>query len=143
MKCRIEIGNFSGESQLSVYQDFHAAVFSKNITAMLVASTRKNVASATASRILAYKSNFIQALLTMRDSIVVFLRGSGKAILKNHFRSLGNHRQSGRTSEIREGISLNHKRAQRKCCLNYKPIKLMTLNCIDKVEEQQFEAFYL
>jgi hypothetical protein len=98
MKCRIEVGNFSGKSQLSVYQDFHAAVFLKNIPAMLVASTRKNVASATASRILAYKSNFIQAL--------------------------------------------NHKRAQRKCCLNYKPIKL-TLNCIDKVEEQQFEAFYL
>jgi hypothetical protein len=60
MKCRIEVENFSGKSPLSVYQDFHAAVFSKNITAMLVASTRENVASATASRILACKKMLLK-----------------------------------------------------------------------------------
>lgn len=50
MKCRIEVENFSGKSPLSVYQDFHAAVFSKNITAMLVASAKERVATATVSR---------------------------------------------------------------------------------------------
>ena len=30
MKCRVEIENWSGKSVLSVYQDFHAEVFSKN-----------------------------------------------------------------------------------------------------------------
>jgi hypothetical protein len=55
-------------------------VFSKTITAMLVASTREKVALATASRIFVYKSNFTQALSTMRDIIVVLLKGSRKAI---------------------------------------------------------------
>lgn len=73
MKCRIEVENISGKNPLSVYQDFHAAVFSKSITAMLVASTREKVASATASRILVYKSNFTQVLSTMRDTIVVLI----------------------------------------------------------------------
>jgi hypothetical protein len=35
MKRRIEVENFSGKSVLSVYQDFHAKVFSKNLTAVL------------------------------------------------------------------------------------------------------------
>jgi len=37
--CRIEVENFSGNSPLSVYQDVHAAVLSKSITAMLVADS--------------------------------------------------------------------------------------------------------
>ena len=82
MKCRVEVENFSGKSPLSVYQDFHAAVFSKNITAMLVASTKERVATATDSRTLVYKINFTQALSTMRDAIVVLLQGSLETILK-------------------------------------------------------------
>ena len=35
MKCQIELENFSGQSELSVYQDFHARIFLKNITSML------------------------------------------------------------------------------------------------------------
>jgi hypothetical protein len=35
MKTRIEVGNFSGKSALSVYQDFHAKVFAKNLTSVL------------------------------------------------------------------------------------------------------------
>jgi hypothetical protein len=122
MKCRIEVENFSAKSPLTVYQDFHAAVFSKNITAMLVASTRENVASATTSRILAYKSNFTQALSTMRDTIVVLLRGSRKAILKIISDLLETIAKA--VEPVRPGRKYprNHKRAQRKCCLNYKPI---------------------
>ncbi|MGD9950353.1 MAG: transposase [Desulfobulbus sp.] len=41
VKCRIEVEKFSGKSPLSVYQDFHAAVLSKNITAILVASAKE------------------------------------------------------------------------------------------------------
>jgi len=35
MKCRIEVENFSGKSVLAVYQDFHAKVFTMNLTAIL------------------------------------------------------------------------------------------------------------
>jgi Transposase DDE domain len=122
MKCRIEVENFSGKSPLSVYQDFHAAVLSKNITAMMVASTREKVASATASRVLVYKSNFTQALSTMRDTIVVLLKGSHKTILKIISDLLETITKS--VEPVRPGRKYprNHKRAQRKCCLNYKPI---------------------
>ncbi len=122
MKCRIEVENFSGKSPLTIYQDFHAAVFSKNITAMLVASAREKVASTTASRIIVYKSNFTQALSTMRDTIVVLLKGSGKAILKIISDLLETIAKA--VEPVRPGRKYprNHKRAQRKCCLNYKPI---------------------
>jgi hypothetical protein len=122
MKCRIEVENFSGKSPLSVYQDFHAAVLSKNITAMLIASTREKMASATASRILDYKSNFTQALSTMRDTIVVLLNGSRKTILKIISDLLETIAKA--VEPVRPGRKYprNHKRAQRKCCLNYKPI---------------------
>ena len=121
MKCRIEVENFSGKSPLSVYQDFHAAVFSKNITAILVASARERVAKATASRTFAYKSNFTQALSTMRDTIVVLLQGSRKTILKIISDLLETIAKA--VEPVRPGRKYprNHKRAQRKCCLNYKP----------------------
>jgi hypothetical protein len=45
MKCRIEIENFTGKSVLSVYQDFHARIFSKNLTAMLAFPARVSAAT--------------------------------------------------------------------------------------------------
>ncbi len=122
MKCRIEVENFSGKSPLSVYQDFHAAELSKNITAILVTSARKKVASATAPRTILYKSNFTQALSTMRDTIVVLLQGSRKTILKIISDLLETIAKA--VEPVRPGrkFTRNHKRAQRKCCLNYKPI---------------------
>jgi len=122
MKCRIEVENFSGKSPLSVYQDFHAAVFSKNITAILVASAQERVAESTVSRMFVYKSNFTQALSTMRDTIVVLLQGSQKTILKIISDLLETIAKA--VEPVRPGRKYprNHKRAQRKCCLNYKPI---------------------
>ncbi len=122
MKCRIEVENFSGKSPLSVYQDFHAAVLSKNITAILVASAKERVLKATASRTLIYKSNFTQALSTMRDTIVVLLRGSRKTILKIISDLLETIAKA--IEPVRPGRKYprNHKKARRKHCLNYKPI---------------------
>ena len=122
MKCRIEVENFSGKSPLSVYQDFHAAVFSKNITAMLIASAREKVAKATASRSHVYKSNFTQALSTMRDAIVVLLQGSRKTIFKIVSDLLETIAKA--VEPVRPGRKYprNHKRAQRKYYLTYKPI---------------------
>ena len=122
MKCRIEVENFSGKSPLSVYQDFHAAVFSKNITAMLVASTKERVATATDSRTLDYKINFTQALSTMRDAIVVLLQGSLETIRKIISDLMETIAKAVEPVRIGRKFPRNHKRAQRKCCLNYKPI---------------------
>jgi hypothetical protein len=122
MKCRIEVENFSGKSSLSVYQDFHAAVFSKNITSILVASARERVEKAAASRVIDYKSNFTQALSTMRDTIVVLFQGTRKTILRIISDLLETIARA--VEPVRPGRKYprNHKRAQRKFCLNYKPI---------------------
>ena len=74
MKCRIELENFSGQTELSVYQDFHSKVFSKNITSMIAFAARDRVEEATVNRENRYKINFTQALSTMRDTIVVILQ---------------------------------------------------------------------
>ena len=43
VKCRLEVENFSGQSVLTVYQDFHAKVFTKNLTAILAHPAQKVV----------------------------------------------------------------------------------------------------
>jgi hypothetical protein len=58
MKCRIEIENFTGQSELSVYQDFHACVLSHNITAMLANVAQDGMEQTTDHRRLPYKINF-------------------------------------------------------------------------------------
>ncbi|MEW6260540.1 MAG: hypothetical protein AB1547_11640 [Thermodesulfobacteriota bacterium] len=70
MKCRIEIENFTGKSVLSVYQDFHARVFSKNITAMLAFPARLSIEQENDKRY-PYQINFTQAISKMKDTIVL------------------------------------------------------------------------
>ena len=67
MKHWIEIENFSGKSVLSVYQDFHAKVFSKNLTSALTYPAQSEVDKATESRIYRYKTNFAQLLSKVKD----------------------------------------------------------------------------
>ena len=43
LKYRLQIENFSGKSIHSVYQDFHAKVFSKNLTAVIATTTREDI----------------------------------------------------------------------------------------------------
>lgn len=70
MKCRVEIENFTGKSVLSVYQDFHARVFSKNLTAMLAFPARLSVEQDNGKRY-PYQINFTQVYSKMKDTIVL------------------------------------------------------------------------
>jgi len=69
LKKRAQIECFSGKTVRSVYQDFHAKVLSKNITATLINSL-KPVVFRTAP---IYKVNFTQALAAMKNSIVAII----------------------------------------------------------------------
>jgi hypothetical protein len=71
MKSRLEMENFSGKSCLSVQQDFHAKIFSCNLTAILVSGTDGLVEKKCTNRKSAYKINFTQALNRMKNSIVL------------------------------------------------------------------------
>ena len=43
IKYRLEAENFSGKSVLSIYQDFHAKLFSKNLAAAVANTTKKQI----------------------------------------------------------------------------------------------------
>jgi len=71
MKSRLEIENFSGKSCLSIVQDFHAKIFSCNLTSILINSTKDMVQEICKNRKRKYKPNFTQALNRMKNSIVL------------------------------------------------------------------------
>jgi len=75
MKQWIEIENFSGKSVLSIYQDFHAKVFSKNLVSALIYPTQSQIDENMASSSYRYKPNFAQVISKMKDIIpLLFLR---------------------------------------------------------------------
>jgi hypothetical protein len=77
MKSRLEIENFSGKSCLSVVQDFHAKIFSCNLTSILVNSTNDIVQKICKNRKRKYKTNFTQALNRMKNSIILLFCRDG------------------------------------------------------------------
>ncbi len=76
MKSRAEVENWSGKSVLALYQDFHAKVFTKNLTAILAHPIHPLVAAATQSRQHSYRANMTQALSRMKDRVVLLLSRS-------------------------------------------------------------------
>jgi hypothetical protein len=71
MKCRLQLENFSGKSVRSVYQDFHAKVFSKNFTAIIANTTKDEIDKMSERRNFQYQINFAQALSKMKHTIVL------------------------------------------------------------------------
>jgi hypothetical protein len=75
MKSWIEIENFSGKSVESVYQDFYAKLFAKNLTATLASTTSKDIGAAYKNRKYVYQINYAQAYAEMKRMIpLLFLR---------------------------------------------------------------------
>ncbi len=122
-KCWIEIENFSGKSVLSVYQDFHAKVFSKNMTSALAYPTREIVRQASEGKKYEYQINFAQALSNTKDVIVLLFERSKGAVTKLISQL---HEIFVKTIEpIRPGRKFprNHKVHRRCFYLCYKPIR--------------------
>lgn len=71
LKQRLEVENFSGKSVISVYQDFHAKVFSKNLTAVLSYPLKNKLTQNFAHRQYSYQLNHTQVLSRMKDTIVL------------------------------------------------------------------------
>ena len=74
LKYRLQIENFSGKSVHSVYQDFHAKVFSKNLTAIIATATREAIREKSKNLKYAHRINFAQALSKMKDNIVMLFQ---------------------------------------------------------------------
>ena len=82
MKQWIEIENFSGKSVLSIYQDFHAKVFSKNLTSVLVHPTQAVIDKNNENNVYQYARNFVQTLSKVKDVIPLLFLRSREAVRK-------------------------------------------------------------
>lgn len=73
MKSRIEVENFSGKSVESIYQDFHAKVFSMNLTAVLIHPVQDQLDRVPHNKQYDYQVNATFAVSTLKQGIVRLL----------------------------------------------------------------------
>lgn len=120
IKCWVEMENFTGQSVLSVYQDFYARFFSKNLTSVLSFPARETLSRVGTKVKYEHQINFVQALSKSKNVIpILFQRAKTKVIelvkdlLDIFIRT---------TEPIRPGRKYprNHKTFKRKFYMNYK-----------------------
>lgn len=80
LKYRLQVENFSGKTVHSVYQDFHAKLFSKNLTAIIAATTKNEIIKKSENLKYVHQINFAQALSNMKGTIVLLFNRSSKKI---------------------------------------------------------------
>ena len=80
MKYRLEVENFSGKTVHSVYQDFHAKVFSKNMASVIANTTKNEIAKKSESLMYVHQINFAQALSKMKNTIVLLFKRSTEKV---------------------------------------------------------------
>ena len=76
LKYRLEVENFSGKTMHSVYQDFHAKVFSKNLASVIASTTKNEIAKKSEPLMYVHQINFAQALSKMKNTIVLLFKRS-------------------------------------------------------------------
>jgi hypothetical protein len=122
MKCRLELENFTGKSALSVYQDFHAKVFAKNLVWILAFSVQNRLARETDEKKHRYQINFTQAFSKSKGAMALLFHDAASRI-RRLIADLQHIFQ--RTVEpIRPGRKYprKHKAKPRKFFVQYKPI---------------------
>jgi hypothetical protein len=122
IKCRLELENFSGKSALSVYQDFHAKVFAKNLVWVLAFPVTERLHNEIGLKKHPYQINFTQAFSKSKGVMALLFHDTGRKIgrLITDLQCIFQ-----RTVEpIRPGRKYprNHKTKPRRFFLRYKPI---------------------
>ncbi len=74
IKSRTEVENWSGKSVWACYQDFHAKIFTKNLTTILATPAQKSVRQASQTKKYVYQVNMSYALSKMKDTVVLLLQ---------------------------------------------------------------------
>ena len=122
IRCRLELENFTGKTSLSVYQDFHAKVFLKNLVHVLALPVQDMIDVDCQDRKYSYQTNFTQALSKSKGVVALLFYESGRQI-KRLVEDLQTIFQ--RTVEpvrLDRKYPRNHKVKSRKYFLQYKPI---------------------
>lgn len=76
IKMRLQVENWSGKTVESVYQDFHATVFSKNLAALLAQPAQESIDIETQERKHDYQVNMTNLYCKMKDTIVLLFKRS-------------------------------------------------------------------
>ena len=122
IKCRMELENFSGKSTLSVYQDFHAKVFAKNLVWMMAFSVQDLLDENSSPKRYRYQINFTQAFSKSKGVMALLFNETTMRIrcliadLQMIFQKTVEPIRPGRK------YPRNHKVKPRKFFLQYKPI---------------------
>jgi hypothetical protein len=83
VKKWIEVENFSGKSVLSVYQDFHAKVFSKNLTSAIAFPRQATIDENNRHSLHKYQKSFVQVVSKVKDvRPLLFIRARSKILTK-------------------------------------------------------------
>lgn len=123
MKQRIQIGNFTGKSALSVYQDFHSRVFAKNLIWILASPVEDYVKNKSKGNKNEQQINRTEAISKSKDTIILlFVRPLDiiKELIKQiHAIFIDS------TEPIRPGrkFERNYKINKREYHMNYKPCR--------------------
>ncbi len=84
MKHRLQMENFTGKSVESIYQDFHARIFSLNLTAVLIHNVQDEISYESTNRAYSYQVNFTKALSYIKDTLVLlFVRSSVTTLIND------------------------------------------------------------
>lgn len=84
LKHRLQMENFTGKSVESVYQDFHARIFSLNLTALLIHQVQDEMTHESTNRSYSYQVNFTKALSYVKDALVLlFVRSSVTTLIND------------------------------------------------------------
>jgi hypothetical protein len=120
--CRLELENFTGKTSLSVYQDFHAKVFLKNLVRVLALPVQEVIAVDVHDRKYSYQINFTQALSRSKGAVALLLYESGRQV-KRRIEDLQTIFQRT-VGPVRRGRKYhrNHEAKPRKYFPQYKPI---------------------
>jgi len=123
MKLRLEIENFTGKSVHSVYQDFHAKVFTKNLLAVLIHPAQDAVDREKSNRKYRHQINFTQALSKIKDTVVLLFTRPEAMIQRLISKFLEVVRKT--TEPIRPGRKYprNHKIKRKEFYPCYKPVR--------------------
>jgi hypothetical protein len=122
LKYRLDVENFSGKSLHSVYQDFHAKIFSKNLTAVIASTTKKEIDEKNKNCKFPHQINFTQALSKMKHTMVLLFN---RPIQELKFIVIKIQKIFIQTTEsVRFGrhFPRNHKVKQKRFHYAYKPI---------------------
>lgn len=82
IKCRLELENFSGKSILSVYQDFHAKVFAKNLVWVMAFPGNNTLDQIHQDRKYDYQINFTQALSKSKGVLALLFHETASKIIE-------------------------------------------------------------